>query len=155
VDGGAKNIIVPATPGAVEGIVFTRNADGSVTVECTNITSNKLLKVGDIDAPDVSQQYVFSGCTGGSSSTYQLGIYDGTTALIYQNDDAVNYTGNISTYVVRLRIIATAQTPFSGTVTVKPMICTKAAWDVSQKYVPYCPSMAEMYEMIQALQPST
>lgn len=35
------------------------------------------------------------------------------------------------------------------------MCCTKAAWDISHAYVPYCPSMAEMYEMIQALQSGT
>lgn len=32
------------------------------------------------------------------------------------------------------------------------MICTKAAWDVSQKYAPYAPSNAELYAMIKALQ---
>ena len=32
------------------------------------------------------------------------------------------------------------------------MICSKAAWDVSQKYVPYAPTNAELYEMIKALQ---
>ena len=32
------------------------------------------------------------------------------------------------------------------------MICTKAAWDVSQKFVPYAPTNAELYAMIQALQ---
>lgn len=35
------------------------------------------------------------------------------------------------------------------------MCCTKAAWDVSHAFAPYCPSMAEMYEMIQALQSGT
>lgn len=36
--------------------------------------------------------------------------------------------------------------------TFKLMICPKALYDVSPKYVPYCPSMAELYEMILALQ---
>ena len=33
-----------------------------------------------------------------------------------------------------------------------PMICTAADWAVSQQFVPYCPTMAEMYDMIKALQ---
>ena len=32
------------------------------------------------------------------------------------------------------------------------MICTKAAWDISQTYVPYAPTNRELYEMILALQ---
>ena len=32
------------------------------------------------------------------------------------------------------------------------MLCTAADWAVSQQFVPYCPTMAEMYEMIKALQ---
>lgn len=28
------------------------------------------------------------------------------------------------------------------------MICPKAAWDISQKYVPYCPTVQELYRMI-------
>ena len=28
------------------------------------------------------------------------------------------------------------------------MICTEADWNISQKYVPYCPTMAELYQMI-------
>ena len=35
------------------------------------------------------------------------------------------------------------------------MICTAADWAISQKFVPYCPSMQEMYQMILALQNGT
>ena len=28
------------------------------------------------------------------------------------------------------------------------MFCTKSAWDISQKYVPYCPTVQELYRMI-------
>jgi hypothetical protein len=29
------------------------------------------------------------------------------------------------------------------------MVCSQAAWEISHKYVPYCPTMAELYAMIQ------
>lgn len=32
------------------------------------------------------------------------------------------------------------------------MICAEAEWAMSQKYVPYCPTLPELYAMIQALQ---
>ena len=31
---------------------------------------------------------------------------------------------------------------------IKPMICTKSAWVLSTKYVPYCPTLAEIYAML-------
>lgn len=40
-------------------------------------------------------------------------------------------------------------------VTFKPMICTKAAWDISQTYQPYRPSYQALYEMVLALQSGT
>jgi hypothetical protein len=29
------------------------------------------------------------------------------------------------------------------------MVCSKAAWEISHKFVPYCPSLSELYAMIQ------
>ena len=34
------------------------------------------------------------------------------------------------------------------------MICTKAAWDISPAFVPYCPTMQALYQMILDLQPT-
>ena len=34
----------------------------------------------------------------------------------------------------------------------KPMICTKAVWDISQTYQPYRPSYQELYDMVKASQ---
>ena len=28
------------------------------------------------------------------------------------------------------------------------MVCKEAEWEISQTYVPYCPTMAELYQMI-------
>lgn len=34
----------------------------------------------------------------------------------------------------------------------KPMICTLEDWSASKEYVPYTPTLAELYQMVKALQ---
>ena len=74
----------------------------------------------------------------------------GTEAVIAYDSgsgsDTFDLTG-FSAVTIGLRIASA-----SGNITIKPMICTAADWAVSQQFVPYCPTMAEMYEMIKALQ---
>jgi hypothetical protein len=52
-----------------------------------------------------------------------------------------------------IRITSKPSTNCAGTF--KLMICTASDWAVSQKFVPYCPTMQEMYQMILALQSGT
>lgn len=33
------------------------------------------------------------------------------------------------------------------------MLCSKAAWDISQTYVPYCPTLQEVYDLIKSYHP--
>ena len=42
-----------------------------------------------------------------------------------------------------------------GSLTTGDLLITAADWAISQKFVPYCPSMQEMYQMILALQNGT
>ena len=146
VDGGAKNLGVPNSPDVVEGITVTVNSDGSFTFACTNVESNKIIRVANITSHG-SNTYMLSGCSGGSSTTYMLGLYNpSASAVTYQYSDAVEQTRDISGYSLRVRIIA----GYRGTFTISPMICTKSAWDISQAYVPYAMSAAEVTAWINA-----
>ena len=40
----------------------------------------------------------------------------------------------------------------ANNIVIKPMICPKEVWDISNKYVPYCPPMQELYARILALE---
>ena len=83
---------------------------------------------------------------------------DGTTATRTLDKGAVDVEYNLANYVLdRVDIYGSDNWNHStgDTVTVSElMICSKTAWDISQKYVPTGPSNAELYEMIQALQGS-
>ena len=53
----------------------------------------------------------------------------------------------------RIRLIFTVYSNCPAqTITIKPMVCTGAAWKMSQKYVPYRPSYDEIVARIEALE---
>ena len=148
VDGGAKNKLNhTAYTRTVNGVTYTVNADRSITITSDGTNTQSLLYlVQNYELP--AGDYVLSGCPEGSSTTFDLRVkagsttytnYDGGTEFTYNGTDALE-----STIVVRA-----AQTL---NITMKPMICTKTEWGISQSYQPYRPSYQELYEMVLALQ---
>ena len=148
VDGGAKNKLNhTAYTRTVNGVTYTVNADRSITITSDGTNTQSLLYlVQNYELP--AGDYVLSGCPEGSSTTFDLRVkagsttytnYEGGTEFTYNGTDALE-----STIVVRA-----AQTL---NITMKPMICTKTEWGVSQSYQPYRPSYQELYEMVLALQ---
>lgn len=140
---GSKNVAVPYIPASISGITITANADGSFKFECSSVSENKIFRVGDI-GNQPSGTFTISGVTGGSSSTYMLGLYNtSASAVVYQHSSSSSsYTGDVSGFSLRVRIIA----GYTGTFTVYPMICTSAEYAISPEYEPYAPTNRELYE---------
>lgn len=84
---------------------------------------------------------------------------DGTTSGKSLTKGAVDAEFNLGSYtLVRVDVYASDNWNHStgDDVTVTEfMVCSKTAWDISQKYVPASPSNAELYELIKALQGGT
>ena len=82
---------------------------------------------------------------------------DGTTSGKSLTKGAVDVEYNLGNYTLtRIDIYASDNWNHSSgdDVTVSElMVCSKAAWDISQAYQPYRPSYQELYDMVQALQP--
>ena len=143
VDSGAKNELnVTATSSGI----CTVNSDGSITVNGA---------VGDTDIQFVVRQFtaaegvklrgkILSGCpSGGGSSIYGLYLQQNQSPWATYGYTIGDYGSTISNSIgttgsYLLLVLRKNQT--ISNVTFKPMICTKAAWDVSQKFVPYRPS---------------
>lgn len=132
VDGGAKNLInVPdktlSTSASFMSAVEHTYAAGKYVF---TMTTNNGIQLGFYFKNNGSSvgEFVTSYMSGGFRFIIDL----------QQNADSLNIWANV---------------PSGNTVAVSDvMLCTAADWDVSHKFVPYCPSMAEMYAMIQALQ---
>lgn len=132
----------------VNGVTFTVNADRSITITSDGTNTQSLLYLVQNYTGVPAGNYVLSGCPSGSSATFDLRVKVGSTTYInYDSGTEITYNGTDtfeSTIVVRA-----SQTL---NITMKPMICTKAEWNISQHYAPYRPSYQELYERIIALE---
>ena len=114
------------------GVTYTINSDMSITLTGTasglsyiRLNSNFTIPKGTL---------VLSGCpTGGASNTYRL-YADGVGGWedVGQSAEKTFASDVTATYLTLAVNSGTA----TG-ITFKPMICSKAAWDVSQKFVPH------------------
>lgn len=170
VDGGAKNVtpvnmttIAERNPGStVTGNTITKDshayftiANGEITIDSDGQNSQVILQIcnyNDFTLTD-NTDYVLSGCSGGSSATYDLRVaLTGSTNYPQYSDPAIVSHGTETT--PNLSIVVRANQTLSN-VKIKPMLCIKAAWDISQTYQPYRPSYQELYDMVKALQATT
>lgn len=156
VDSGAKNkLINSVTDGQTFGISFAKNTDETITVSGTASGGNAQRRIMTIPAEDV-QKYngmVLSGCpAGGSNNTYRLIFQrDSSPYTIYTSDIGEGaIIQEVPAVQCRVFIIVNDGTSIDGTF--KPMICTKAAWDISHQYVSHRPSYDELIARIEALE---
>ena len=158
IDGGAKNVLKfdGLSTTNVQGVNFTFNSNGTVTVKRVSTgTSNAIaslqLNGNDVHIDDYCNgAYQLSGCpVDGSQSSYELDATNGTYA-VRDYGDGVTFTDKGSNTNIYIRILV--RKDFDGEVTFKPMICSKAVWDISQTYQPYRPSYQELYERVVALE---
>jgi hypothetical protein len=151
VNNGPKNKLKnPHTSSTKNGVTITVNSDGSVLMNGTATADVSLilpvtLKYG---------HYILSGCPsgGGSGTNYRMPIrkIDGN---VYVGADF----GNSFSFVVEEEtsynvLIYIPNAVVCDNLLFKPMICTKAEWDISNEYTPYRPSYDELIAIIEALQ---
>lgn len=164
VDGGAKNrlpfndlatIKAKNTGGTWvdnaytwNGVTFTINSDFSVTVEGTATGGNAVLVLSQTGGFSIEEgSWILSGCPeGGSGTTYNITIA-GTAS---DTGNTAEFTA-VTAKLIRLYVVS--GTTAAGLI-FKPMVCSKAEWDISQAYQPYRPSYQELYERILALESS-
>lgn len=147
IDAGAKNKLDhTAYTRTVNGVTYTVNADRSITITSDGTNTQSLLYLAQ-NASLPAGDYILSGCTGGSSTTYDLRVKVGDT-VTHNYDDGTPFTADGSQIEASI-VVRAAQTL---NITIDPMICTADDYAASPDYVPYVPTMLELYQMIQALQ---
>jgi len=165
IDGGAKNRLPITSVDSLKqlniygtwennvythsrGVVFTVNEDMSITVNGTASGANAAFILSMRGGFSIEEgEWVLSGCpVGGSDTTYNITIA-GTASDTGTTDSFTS----CSKVLVRIYVIN--GTSISNAV-FRPMVCSKAVWDISQAYQPYRPSYQELYERILALEGS-
>lgn len=157
VDAGAKNLLkITATSQTINGVTFTVNADQTVTVNGTNTGTGSATYVivpnwQAILIPD--GDYWLLGCPqGGGSDTFDIRWYrysPNASAYDIGSGAAIHKNGN--TVESNIAIVVKAGVTVNN-LTFKPMLCTAEDYAISPEFVPYTPTMRELYEMILALQ---
>lgn len=166
VDGGAKNLFNMSGAQTFDitgyGIHCTINMlTGVITLDGVNqdkkCTGSFNIKIADSTALGLQSGVVYKlNCDGYTTSDTTIGIYVYTSGATpetqfdtYSHTELAWNTAWEQSNGFRLFIR-------SGTVvnniTLRPMICTSAAWKISKQYQPFLPSWQEMWDAIQALQ---
>ena len=147
VDAGAKNLL---KNDAVSRSTVTVNSDGTMTINGTDSASVNLTISDSTVLPP--GDYVLS--SGEIASNVYL------TVRIATGGDQYTCTGtrktvpfhlDDETQIERIYLFINSGTEISD-LTIKPMICTADDYAASPDYVPYVPTMLELYQMIKALQ---
>ena len=168
IDGGAKNLMK---------LGFTHKSAGSQTADMTAdgngiiVNGNRSTTTDTILAYDLvtnqsnmldtrytlpAGKYVIPS-TGTSDLRYQVYCHDGTNyqSLGYTMINPLEFEYTLALKAlypyIAYRLWASRVSSFDN-FTTYPMVCTKAAWDISQTFQPYRPSWQEMYERIVALE---
>ncbi len=143
-----KNRVKPTvTTQTVSGITWTVNADGTITANGT-ATANSYVTIQVLPADYVFDgNYFLCGCpSGGSASTYALYVARGSYTKYDYGDGVVLSSSTDGLNKNLIAIVYSGQTVTD--LTFKPMICKKVYWDITQKYMPYCPTLPELYAMM-------
>lgn len=176
VDSGAKNFVLvgfTSKEATATAPAITNNGDGSITLNGANTGSSPII-VRDICSDETSSEDtrytlpagVYELCgTGNEDVVIQVYMHSGASASLKQiaqvaASDAVEftYTSDLKTTYPYLcyRLYIKAPTDLHAVsfdnLLIKPMLCSKIAWDISQTYQPYRPSYQELYERVVALE---
>lgn len=158
IDGGAKNKIeMTHAAGSVtrNGVTCTWDPDaGTMTLTGSHAAADSAAIFEFYSGSAVNQRvlkagkYRITGCpTGGSTSTYR--------AALTQISGAVD-TGNGATFTLAndqygaYRILVSGNCDFSTPAVFYPMVCPQDAYEISDAFVPFCPTLAELYNTVKS-----
>lgn len=158
IDGGAKNKIeMTHAAGSVtrNGVTCTWDPDsGTMTLTGSHAAADSTSIFEFYSGNAVDQRvlkagtYRLTGCpTGGSTSTYRAAL----TSISGSTD-----TGNGATFTLAndqygaYRIFVSGNCDFSTPIVFYPMVCPQDAYDVSDAFVPFCPTLSELYATVKS-----
>lgn len=151
VDRGAKNYL---KINIKSRDIFTSDLENTITVNGTS-SGNSFLNLNYVDASTITippGDWVVAGFGDMTNLRFRYNE-NGIGKIVGNYGDPIKFTvpsDGVTQNNIRIEN-QVAETAFNNVV-IKVMLCTKAAWDVSQEFIPYCPTMQELYQRILALE---
>ena len=156
IDGGAKNLL-PMTHAAgsttKNGVTCTWDPDAGTMTLTGSHAAGADSCIFEFYAGSAADQkvipagtYHLSGVpTGGSTSTFRAALTDISGAVDTGNGAVFTIS---SPHYVAYRILISNACDFTGGVVFYPMVTPQAAYDISDKFMPHCPTLSELYAMV-------
>jgi hypothetical protein len=150
INSGAKNKLnvfaAPAQTQPINGITWTVNSDGTVTANGTASGNSWFYLTANPANIKYGVATVLSGCPeGGSATTWEI-----QCSMVGDSARSDYGEGMIQPHDYSYRYIAccvrNGQTVTN--LTFKPMVCAKTLYDITDAFVPYSPTNAELYQML-------
>ena len=137
----------PAQTQPISGVTWTVNSDGTVTANGTASGNSWFYLTANPANIQYGIETVLSGCPdGGSATTWEI-----QCSMVGGSPRSDYGEGTTQPYNYSYRYVAccvrSGQTVTN--LTFKPMVCASSAYDITPQFVPYSPSNAELYDMIQ------
>lgn len=164
IDSGAKNLLemtqtqtsITRTSGSSSMTAVYDKSAGTVTLTGQHYTGDAAFAFefyagAAVDTkPIPAGTYHLSGAyPGGSTSSYRA-VLTGISGAVDIGNGAT-FTLTASQYAA-WRILVSGDCTLDGAV-FRPMICTQAAWAISQQFVPYVPTLADLYKLVESYHP--
>lgn len=137
VDSGTKNFL--KNEGTTTSTA-TVNSDGTIIINGTNTSAVNITLSSTTKLP--AGDYVLSTENTGSNVYLTARVTNDIQYTCTGNTKSISFTLNEETTFERIYLFINANTSIDN-LKITPMICSKAAWDISQKYVPYRPSYSD------------
>lgn len=143
VNNGAKNVLqITAQSQTINGVSFTVNGDGTVTVNRVSSSSSDALFILN-DEPAVYYQMMLSGCPmeGGTN-----------TCALKTTDEDIDYGfgygyGMLIETRTATKVAILVKSGYSpNNLVFKPMVCSQTDFDISRDFVPYYPKVSDIYK---------
>ena len=164
VDTGAKNLVqFMQDSGTFYGTTFTVNRDTGILTTSGYATGYKSFRLlGDPDyvgwqygVPIPRGSYKLTGLPSGSSSStfrFLLGIAESSSATRVSNSIYDDYTFDVTNDTTRIDLSAyvSQYNNFTSPVDWTPMIANQLFLYISDKFVPYAPTLQELYRIVRS-----
>lgn len=146
VDGGTKNFL--KNEGTTTSTA-TVNSDGTIIINGTNTSAVNITLSSTTKLP--AGDYVLSTENIASNVYLTVRVANSIQYTCTGSTNIVFFHLDEETIIERIYLFINANTSINN-LKLTPMICSKAAWDISQNYVPYRPSYDELVARITALE---
>jgi hypothetical protein len=160
VDGGTKNLLdyvgfsnsnaAGINPFTTKSVTYKKNTDGTISTYTTNAgaSGNAFCYLCD-DSGIINLKGYFDGKHILSCGTYSANHYalfykiDSEASVAVNGDILLPNRNDITAACIIVQVYSGEIISESNPIIFNPMICTKAAWDISQTYQPYKPNVLD------------